>query len=360
MPKLVSEIAPGTTFQFSSSQGQITASMTRVFRVLLNNAGEIIDIQKDCGVYIGDKHPYNTDLYCRTYAAQFEGESRMVVLCTFTYEATAGNHPQDPNSQNPEIRPANWSTSTSLSEVPAYAWTRMGKDGAPVGGPEPAANKAGDRLDGASRLAPVVTISVEQWESKDPTKHVTLAGCVNKNEFWLGSLWCFRRSVMFRGVTSRPAVESWGGELYRGWICSYEFAFQQNFVQNLWDGNAAYSANIGWDLAIPQTGFNVLAFNPAGPAGDEDVYGQPLKHKEQKIFQPLALPDNINAGDKVRGMVLVHEFEAGGASQLPCAQPIPLNDNGRPRKNTAVPPVLVYRYSPHQEYDFTGFNLRLI
>lgn len=359
MPKLVSEIAPGTTFQFSSSQGQITASQTRVFRVLLNSAGEVFDIQKDCGVYIGDRHPYNGGLYCRTYAAQFEGESRMVALCTFTYEATPGPF-GDPNAQNPEVRPANWSTSTSLTEVPAYAWSKIGKDGAPIGAAEPAVNKPGDRLDGVARFAPIVTISVEQWEAGDPTKHVSYAGCVNQNEFWIGSLWCFRRSLMFRGVTSRAAIESWGQELYRGWICTYEFAYQQNHVKGLWDGANAYDANIGWDLAVPHTGFNVLAFNPAGPAANEDVYGQPLKHREQKIFQPLALPDNIAAGDKVRGMVLVHEYEAGGASQLPCAQPIPLNDDGRPRKNTAVPPVLVYRRSPNLEYDFKNFGLRLL
>lgn len=359
MPKLVSEISSGTSFQFSSSQGQINASQTRVFRVLLNSAGEVIDIQKECSVYIGDRHPYNTDLYCRTYAAQFEGDSRMVIVCTFTYEATAGAK-EDPSSKNPEVRPANWSTSTSLTEVPAHTWVPAGKDGAPLGGAEPAVNKAGDRIDGVSRLAPIVTVSVEQWESSDPTNNVTQAGCVNKNEFWIGSLWCFRRSVMFRGVTSRPAVESWGGDLYRGWICTYEFAFQKNFVVDLWDGNATYDADIGWDLAVPQTGFNVLAFNPAGVAANQEVYGQPLKHRENKILQPLDLPDNVNAGDKVRAMVLVHEFEAGGASQLPCAQPIPLNDDGSPRKHTAVPPVLVYRYNPNPEYDFTNFNLRLI
>jgi hypothetical protein len=360
MPKLVSEISAGTTFNFSSSQGQITASMTRVFRVLLNSAGEVFDIQTTCNVRIGDQHPYNTDLYCRTFAAQFEGDSRMVALCTFTYESTAGSTAEDPNSKSPEIRPANWSTSTNLTEVPAYSWTKVNNDGTLDGGPVPAANKAGDRLDGVTRFAPVVSISVEQWEISDPTKNVTNSGCVNQNEFWIGSLWCFRRSLMFRGVTSRPAVESWGGLLYRGWLCTYEFAFQQNHVMGLWDGIGTYDADIGWDLAVPHTGFNVIAFNPAGPAAEEDVYGQPLQHKEQKIFQPLALPDNIVAGDKVRGMVLVHEYEAGGASQLPCAQPIPLNDDGRPRKNSVDPPVLIYRRNPHKEYDFKNFNLRLI
>jgi hypothetical protein len=360
MPKLVSEISAGTTFNFSSSQGQITASMTRVFRVLLNSAGEVFDIQATCNVRIGDQHPYNTDLYCRTFAAQFEGDSRMVALCTFTYESTAGSQQEDPNSKSPEIRPANWSTSTSLSEVPAYSWTKIGQNGNPIGNAEPAANAPGDRLDGVTRFAPIVSISIDQWEPTDPTKHVALAGTVNQNEFWVGSLRCFRRSLMFRGVSSRPAVESWGGLLYRGWLCSYEFAYQKNHVKGLWENGQSYDADIGWDLAVPHTGFNVLAFNPAGPAADQDVYGQPLKHREQKIFQPLALPDNIAGGDKVRGMVLVHEYEAGGASQLPCAQPIPLNDDGTPRKGTAVPPVLVYRRNPHEEYDFTNFKLRLI
>jgi hypothetical protein len=58
-------------------------------------------------------------------------------------------------------------------------------------------------------------------------------------------------------------------------------------------------------------------------------------------------------------MVMVFEYENGGASQLPSAQPIPINDNGRPRIDTASPKVLVYRYQVQDEIDFSQFGLRL-
>jgi hypothetical protein len=362
MPKVISEITSGTSFQFSSSQGQATATQTRSFRVVLNYPGEIINVQQACGVMIGDVHPYNTDIYCRNYSAQYEGESRLIVTCTFTYEATPGSQNEDPNSKPPDIRPANWSTSATLAEVPAYTWQPVNRLGA-AGPGESASNVVGDRLDGVSTFDPIVTISVDQWESSDPTKNMLNIGKVNISTFRIGSLSCARRTLMLRGITSRPAVESWGNFTYRGWLCTYELAYRQNWVEGLWDkdGQQTYNANIGWDLAVPQTGFNVKAFNPVGAAANQDVYGQPLKHKENKIDgPPFALPANINVGNKVRGMVLVHEYEAGGASQLPCAQPIPLNDDGTPRSNVANPTVLVYRYNPHSEVEFSGFRLRFL
>jgi hypothetical protein len=70
------------------------------------------------------------------------------------------------------------------------------------------------------------------------------------------------------------------------------------------------------------------------------------------------LPFQTTPGEKVRGMVKVYEYETGGTSQLPCAQPIPLNDNGRPRKSGLMP--LVYGYQVHRAIDLTKtLGLRL-
>jgi hypothetical protein len=214
------------------------------------------------------------------------------------------------------------------------------------------ANTVGDRYDGVVRVEPLVTFSIDQYVTSDPSSNVLLAGCVNSGNFKIGAFTAPARTLMFRGVQCQPVVETWGPNIFRGWKATYEFVYKSNYA-------GSTLGNIGWDIAVPQTGFNVKAFNPLDIAGSSDPYGQPLKHKSGKIDSPLALPDTITADQKVRAMVLVFEYENGGASQLPSAQPIPINDNGRPRTDTASPKVLVYRYQVQDEIDFSQFGLRL-
>jgi hypothetical protein len=58
-------------------------------------------------------------------------------------------------------------------------------------------------------------------------------------------------------------------------------------------------------------------------------------------------------------MLKVFEYEDGGVSQTPSAQPVPLNLDGSPRIVTADPKVLVQRYQVYDEYEFGGWNLRV-
>lgn len=349
----VSEISSGQQFQRSADENGLADSQTRVFKVLLGQPGETFDIQQTCGVFIGDIHPYNTNIYCKSFSANFEGNSRMVVLCTFQYQSTAGSdgggNPRDPQQDPPDVRPANWSTSTSLMEAPVSKWRKLGENN----WTEPQ-NPAGDIYDGATKMVPVTTISIEQWEPADPTRHCRYAGYVNDPPFQLGSLYCDLRTVMFRGVSCQPAVESWGTLVYRGWKASYEFLYRPNWVNG--------RGQVGWDILIPQSGFNVRAFTPPGN-NNRDTYAQPLKHSAGRIgFDnglPL-LPSGVNDGDKVRAMIRVHEYEDGGVSQTPSAQPIPLNDDGTPRSSTADPKVIVNRYQVQESTNFlTTFGLRL-
>lgn len=352
MPKLTKEITGGSEFSRSMESGAIADAQTRRFRVLLSQPGETFNIQQECGVYIGDQHPYNTNIYCRSFSSAFEGDSRMVLICTFQYASRpqSDSANEDPGSYSPDVRPANWSISTSLMEAPAMSWR---EDGTLIW--KPPQNPVGDIYDGVTKVVPVTTIAIEQWEANDPTKHCEHCGKVNSALFRVGSLNCEKRTVMFRGLSARPAIESWGQNIYRGWQITYEFAYRPNF--GTWYQHDS-PEEVGWDILIPQSGFNVKAFAVPG-GGDRQDYGQPLKHNAGKIADPLALPDNINAGDKVRGMVKVHEYENGGASQLPSAQPIPLNDDGSPRIDTADPKVIVRRYQVQEVMDFATLQLRL-
>jgi len=107
----------------------------------------------------------------------------------------------------------------------------------------------------------------------------------------------------------------------------------------------------------------VIAFPPGQPRDDQDVFGQPLKHKDGKIdTNPLQLADGTAAGDRVRAMVKVSDFQDGGTSQAPSAQPVALNEDGTPRKSfgdgAADPPVIIKRYRVYDTCQYSNFNLR--
>lgn len=367
MPKMVSEISQGMNYEFSADQGGLAASAVRVFRIIKLSPEEYIDVPVVCQAPIGTEHPRNQGLWCVAFSAVYEGESRLVLLATFNYRSTpsadsSGNQGQDPKSFQPDLRPANWSTSTNLIEVPAYTWTEVGASDIPLNGGAgvPCTNPVGDRYEGVTRFESIVTITVEHFSTLDPTRFVLYAGFVNQDVFKIGSLNCFRGSVMYRGVQSRPTIESWGGRLYRGWTATHELAFRRNFVKGIYVGGTVQDLAIGWDMAVPQTGFNVKSL--LGSA-DVEKAGMPLRHKSGRIEDwpnGVSLPKDVVNGQKARGMVLVQEYEDGGASQLPCAQPIPLNNDGSPRIDTADPKVIVRRYRTNPEIEFLKtFDWRL-
>lgn len=361
MPRLISEISAGQQFQRSSQDGRLADSQVRTFRILIN-PGEVVNVEAACGIKVGDQHPFNTNIYCTSWDAKLEGDSRTVIVATFNYQSTpsAGGGGADPKQYNPEVRPANWSTSTSLIEVPVQWWGEVPQGNGGILSSGPAVNPAGDLYDGVSKFEAIVTINIEQHEPTDPTRHCLFAGCVNQEEISVGSLSCPPGSVMFRGIQSKPVVENYGGNIYRGWMASYEFAFRRNKVYNLYYNGNVYDAEIGWDIAVPQTGFNVKCLLNAQ---NVDKAGMPLRHTSGKIDNwpnGVALADGVAAGRKARAMVLVHSYEDGGASQLPSAQPIPLNSDGSPRIDTATPKVIVRRYRTNDMVNFTqAFGLRL-
>lgn len=362
MPPLVKEISSGNQVSRSSNEGQLADTATRVFRLVLSSPSETFDIQATCEVRIGDAHPVNGNVFCTSFDARFDGESRMVMLCTFQYQSTASADSSsggaDPRSQAPDVRPPNWTTSTSLIEQPVSVWWRRRNTALWDEDQTPAVNPVGDMYDGVTKLVSMVSISVVVHAVTDPTRDNEFAGAVNSRQHTLGSLVMNPHTIMFRGVQSQPVAESWGGRMYRGWTATYEFAYKKNRTKIRFPNfNEDVLVDLGWDIAVPVTGFNCRAFAPNGAAADEDAFGQPLKHTNGKIVPPLLLPDNIDPGDRVRAMVKVFEYEDGGVSQSPSASPVPLKSNGRPMKThdangNLVNRPLVYGYQVQDEHDF--------
>jgi len=368
MPKLVKETTSGAQFTRSMNEGVLADSQDRVFKIVLNAPNEVVNPQTECGITIGDQHPVNTEIYCKTFSVRFDGESRMVMIVTFSYESSAHSSQQPQDDKPPELRAANWTTSTSLIEQPVYRWYKRTNLYQWDLGDTPAVNSVGDIYEAVSQLTSVVNISIEQWEPNDPTRHSAIGGYINEEVMTLGSLTMEPHTVLYRGVSSQPSVESWGGGTWRGWKATYEFTYKPNRTKIVLANGSPFETEeevfLGWDVAIPQTGFNVLAFTPPGGA-DDDPYGQPLQHGDEnsndatlrqfagRIVEPIKLFTGVAAGEKVRAMVKVFSYRGGGASQTPSASPIPLNNNGRPRKSTASPKVLVYGYQVQPSINLT-------
>lgn len=357
MPRLVSEITSGAQFSRSSEEGRLADSQTRVFRVLKAEPSEYINIPEVCGVNIGYPHPQNPGIYCTSFDGRYEGDSRMVLICTFQYASTptSSESSQDRKQQPPDTRPANWSVSSVVYEAPAYLWKPITGPGSSGDSWVVPANPVGDRYEGAIKMQPLVTFNIEQYEPTDPSRWVLVAGSVNTSRFQIGSFVADPRTLMFKGVQCQPVAESWGDQLYRGWKATYEFVYKANYC-----GDSL--GNIGWDIAMPQTGFNILNLESALGGGENEVGSLALEHgTDGKIKNWPDDPDVAvgTSGRKVRAMILTHAYSSGGASQLPCAQPIPLNDDGTPRASSATPKVKVYRYQVQGDFDFSRFNIRL-
>jgi hypothetical protein len=373
MPKMVKEVYAGVQYDFSSEEGQIASSTTRVFRIIKSDVGEYINVAATCGVQIGQEHPTESGLYCASYSAQYDGDSRMVIVATFNYRTTpgGGDAGQDPGQFSPDIRPAKWSISTTLTEAPAFQWKPFGDAASALiigGGTDWTApvNPAGDRYEGVTRLVPVSTVTVDQFVLNDPTRFCVYAGYVNSAPITIGSLTCSQHTLMFRGVSTQPALEQYGTVLYRGWKASYEFVYKQNELEI-----SGSSINLGWDHAQIVEGVNILNIGYASKAAAEaaNVEAGSLALKKKESTSGIATeiegwPNNIaiaenTAGTKVRGMILIGEDAK--PTQRPCALPIALNPNGTPRWSGADPPVLVYTYQIQPDIDFNSspFDLRL-
>lgn len=356
MPKIVKELPQGNAYGFSADGGNSSYTATRVFKVILNSPDESFDISQAVGIAVGDPYSASNPLPCVSLEGRADGESRMVRIVTVQYRASAevgGGSQEDPKLIMPDARPANFSTSTSLYEAPAYYFKKIGRDVAF----KPACNALGDMMDGITQMLPVTTIRITQFNMFPGTVFAEHCGKINLETMNLGSfLTCAPNTVLFRGVEAQPHVETFGIAVVSGFMNSYEFAYRPNRVEvpNI------PADDFGWDMVIPHTGFNVKAFTPSDTT-DKEVFAQPLKHQGGKVVVPFALMDGISPGRKVRAMVPIHDPEDGGVRQSPSAQPVALNDDGTPRSPNSDPPVLLWRVQVQERINLTQLlQLRLL
>jgi hypothetical protein len=377
MPKGVTEISQGNQFSRSANEGQLADSATRTFRVLLNSPSEVFDIQASCGVFVGDPHPTNTNIYCASFDAKYEGDTRMVLVATFNYQSAAtasdssGGGGGGSKTISPEIRPANWSVSTELTEVPVREFALRLDVDAWFSFQSPR-NPVGDMYEGLTKLQPMTTVKVTQFVlggAEDPTRNTVFVGTINSKAIGLGFLNIEPHTMMLRSISATPAVESFGRLVRRGWTAEYTFLIRNEYAEVSFDLTDPVAVgdfrrvNIGWDAAIIVEGRNVKAFHPAGAAADQDPYGQPLKPgPDGAPLDPnnLALPDGVAVGSKQRAHVGVTGFSDRGMSQSPAGEPIALNLDGTPRKVSGTYPPIIRAYQIYEAVDMIDkLKLRL-
>jgi hypothetical protein len=376
MAKMFKEMVQGQGATLAS--GQSGVSYTRTFKVLLDTPAEIqsFDVigaiaNLDGGFLgIGTPHPLDNFATCDSVSISPDGDSRLSYTITVQYKPSGdsvsldqggdNNNDPDPREQPPDLRPANWSTSTTTIEVPSWWW--IPQFGANAGTPFPAFNPAGDIVDGLTILQPIVNISVEQYCAGDQTVFSQYVGMVNENQGKLGSLNLFPRSVLFRSVSFKPHVESFGRRKWRGWIGTFEFSYKANY-------NNYLQEFIGWDIAIPLSGYNII--NKFGNDVDKGACHLTLENDDTGAIKDWPNPTiapNTN-GKKMRANVLITTPTSSGtrASQRPSASPVPLNEDGTPRDPEATrvvngvqmkDPVLVRRFQMYKTFNMTILGLR--
>jgi hypothetical protein len=363
MPRFVGELTQGNSFSRSSDNGGQADSAVRKWRVLLNSPNESWDIFQASGVNIGDEYSASNPIPCVSVSSQMEGDSRLIAIVTAEYRSTPSASPNapDPKTQEPTVRPALYSMTTSLTEI--AAWTGKKVSGGSSGSWVPACNPVGDMYDGLTRLEPVVTINIDQYSSADESQVLQYVGYVNQGAFMFSNLSIPNHCCMLQGVSSTPVVETFNGTTFRGFKITFSFGVRMHwaFVEG---GMKA----IGWDMALPQTGFNIINAGLGSSAVDQKALN--LEHKDGRVYIDQAGDVKLATGtsnSKVRGMVTVPATgsDSGGYVQRPCAQPIALNDNGTPRNadNYGISEkVLVYQVCMQPETsfgnNFSSFGIR--
>ena len=365
--KLVKEITSGSSasLALSASGGGGGAGLQyqRSWRLLYDNPADhqTTDVRDHIGVTIGTSHPSDTFCVCDAIDVKPDGDSRHAYIVTAKYSSAplslteggagtgeTGDQNADPRSQPPDSRKANWSTDASTIEAPSWHWRPGG-----AGNWVPAINPVGDLYDGVMTMQPIVTVKVEQTQARDPNIFAMFIGQVNSNAFRIGALQCDVRSVMLKGISSTPHSEVIGKRRWRGWKANYEFVYKPGF-------NSFLNLFLGWDVAIPVSGFNVLNLAGAQARNDVDKGALSLRLTNDTVGSianwPNAVIEPTLVGEKTRANVLISAPNSK-AMQRPSAQPVPLNTDGTPRARNLLP--LIQRYQVFADFNMANLGIRL-
>jgi hypothetical protein len=347
MPRLVSELAQGKSFSRSAEGGGLADQATRTWKILLNSPNESFTLSEAIGVNIGDPLGSANPIPCVSIDVKADGDSRMVRIVTAQYRSSPSIGNTDPGTQSPSLRPALYSMSTSLTEIACWGGSLV--TGNASGAWSPAINPAGDIVDGITRLEPVVTINIDQYSYSDMSQLLGYCGMVNSDAFTFSNLTIGTHCCMLQSISSQSVVEMFGNTPFRGFKVTFGFAVRAHWTVT----RNGYEA-IGWDIAVPLCGRNII--NTQGSSVDAETLMYEMD--DGKVKFPLTL---VKPGSKCPAQVTLAAGN-GSWTQTRAAAPGALNDDGTPRSRFATPPVLINRICIQPEMtfgqNFTNFGVR--
>lgn len=353
MPKGFSELAQGNVFTRSSEGGASVDSAQRQFKVLLNEPGESWSVPGYLGIDVGDPYSATDQIPCVSWEGRYDGDSRMVVIVTYRYRSTpggvdgsgGGGQGGDPRLKSPDVRPALYSMSSSLQEVPAIGGSMRVGGGYLV---KPAfTNSAGDLLEGLTKLEPIVTLQITQYSFTDQSSLLQYTGSINSDQFVFSGHTVPVHCCMFQSLNASPYVESG----FRGFQLDFQFSFRWNFCPGV-----QYNANdpLGWDQPIVDAGYNIINIG----LGDSTVEQEHLVYTLDDAGN-IASPKTLKgSGAKVRAQIPAAGVD-GGERQHAAASPVLLNTSGSPRSRSLAPIVWRMQTQPAVAFgnNFANFGI---
>ncbi len=395
------EMPQGTGGKSGGTSGSNAVTYTRKWKLIKASPGEAYNAPAAIGVDIGSVFPADATATCVSLDDQPEGDSRMVRIITARYESPQNNNRRDNNNDNnqaPDVRPPRLSIDSSFEMAPTNQWI---KDPTTDDQEEVTAfNPNGEIISGLMKPVRAITFTYTQFNANDPSVLANHVGKVNSAPFTIAGVSYPRRTLLLRSVSSKPTVMDWGGAKYSGWTTTVQIAYRENFQWVIDESDPEPWSNtkteIGWDMAIPLKGMNVLNDDspyPKNPSGYNllntelegvvvDALGPipyevgPLGAILGAFWAGTTFPQkgsyaNADESKSVKKQIgkaqVIRQTSAGTWEQTDSNEPIPLNPDGTPRrqykkeKDWAFPAeqaILAYRRSVYKEFNFNTIGLR--
>ncbi len=361
MPKSVVELAQGNSYTRTSEGGSGGVdSAQRQFKVILNSPNETWTVESAVGIAIGSPYHPENKIPCVSYESRPDGDSRTVKIVTFRYRSTPGGVDgsgsggggarggSDPKLRSPEVRPALYTMSSSLQEIPAVGGAYLSPNGYVA---ESAfMNPAGDLLEGLTRLEPVVTLQITQYSLSDKSGLLQYTGTINADSFAFSGHTVPTHCCMFQSLNVSPYVESG----FRGFQLDFQFSFRWNYCRNVQNNG---TQPLGWDQPIVMSGYNIINSGLDNPAVEQEHLLYKLDDDDSGFLQePLVLG---RPGKKVRAQIPAQEDASGRPRQHGAASPVLLNNDGTPRSRSLPPLVFRYMTQPSIVFgdNFSNFGI---
>jgi hypothetical protein len=399
----VYEMPHGTSGKSGGTGSLSAVTYMRKWKLIKAAPNEVYNAPQAIGVDIGSQFPGDTVATCVALDDQPDGDSRMVRIITARYESPQNTGKRDNENDNnlaPDVRPPRLGIDSSFEMAPTNQWVKNPAAATAAQEEVTAFHPNGELVSGLMKPVRSITFTYTQFNSADPSALAGDVGKVNSAPFVIQGVTYPKRTLLLKSVSSKPTVTDWGGSKYAGWTTTVQIAYRENFQwvidETLAEPWSNVKTEIGWDMAVPLKGMNVLNDDSTYPTDSNgynllntelngvvvDAAG-PIPYEVGPLGQQLGAfwagttfpqkgsyanaDESLSVKKQIGKAQVIRQTSAGTWEQTDSNEPIPLNPDGTPRLryNKAIdglfPPeqaILAYRRSTYLEFDFATLGLR--